>query len=36
MKKENCSNKYCKCEPCSCINCECSELLSDKSNETYI
>ena len=36
MKKENCSNQYCKCDPCSCINCECSELLSEKSNETYI
>ena len=36
MEKENCSNIYCKCNPCRCINCECTELLSNKSNETYI
>jgi len=36
MEDEKCKNVYCKCEPCNCINCDCTEVLSTKSNETYI
>ena len=36
MEKDRCKNKYCKCNPCKCLNCDCTELINNKSNETYI
>lgn len=36
MDKDQCENKYCKCNPCKCINCDCTEIINNKCNETYI
>ena len=32
----DCKNDFCICNRCKCVNCDCSEILSNKCNETYI